>query len=245
MAIRTDFKPSTPKNLLPGTQVARILSVSLESPAYDKEAYHVVLNMEGPDMGPEFEGFAINREDPDSPKHIGQVGRVKSGRYAFSDGETKTGRIVYRDQGIARFIASVCFAIGDEGKQWLEASNEKYDSIEELVEDFNAYIKSTGISTRYFNVTIAGREYIKDNFTRYELFFPKVATGQVFIERTDVTDKRLVQYDPTLHLIRAQVTDVASFNGDSTATDSVAADFSMEEDTSDAAVTEVEDDMPF
>ena len=53
-----DFKEKsgngTPKIINPGTHYCRVIDVTLDAPAYNKEAYHIVLKVEGVDRGDEF-----------------------------------------------------------------------------------------------------------------------------------------------------------------------------------------------
>jgi len=68
------------KVIQPGNNTCKINNVKLETVPYKKDAYHVVMNCEGPDMGKEFEGFLIKKEDPSLGRHKGQVGKIKAGR---------------------------------------------------------------------------------------------------------------------------------------------------------------------
>src|SRR5437868_4369376 len=80
----------TPKILQPGNTSCKILSVSLEEFKFKEGGYHLILQMEGKDLGPAFDGFFIDKDKPELGKHKGQVGKVKAGEWAFADGETKS-----------------------------------------------------------------------------------------------------------------------------------------------------------
>jgi hypothetical protein len=233
MAIKLNYSENVPKNLLPGTQEARIIRALLESPAYDSNASYVVLELEGPDMGADFEGFLIDKNDVEGPRYKGQVGRVKSARYPYSDGTTKTGRPVYKDQGVARFIASLCFELGPDAINWMQTSNEKFDSIEELVEDFNNMLQISGLTNNYYNFVISAKEYIKDGYTRNDMFFPKYEKGKVFIEKKDANPSKLINFDPNLHIIKAEVKPASNFESASGVTSDTAEDFDMSSTDSD------------
>ena len=84
---------SPKKTLSPGEHTVKINSIGLESVSYKAGAYHLILNVEGPDMGSEFEGFLVDKDKPTGPRYKGQIGKVKFGFYPFSDGETKTNYI--------------------------------------------------------------------------------------------------------------------------------------------------------
>jgi hypothetical protein len=121
----TSAKAGVPKTLQPGNVVAKIINISLEEFTILKGAYNVVLNLEGTDMGADFEGFFINKDQPNLGRHKGQVGRVKAGEYAFADGTTKSGIIVKRDDEILKFINNICKELG---LTWLDDADGKYDT---------------------------------------------------------------------------------------------------------------------
>src|SRR5690242_5180162 len=81
----------TPKTLQPGNTVAKINSVSLEEFKFKPGGYHLVMSLEGKDLGASFEGFFINKDKKELGRHKGQVGKVKASEWAFADSTTKTG----------------------------------------------------------------------------------------------------------------------------------------------------------
>lgn len=244
MGIKTSYTPNVPKNLGPGTQSARIISMKLEAPKFDPNGYFVILDLEGPDKGPEFEGFLVDKDNPDGPRYKGQTGRVKSSRYVYTDGTTKTGRAVVRDEQIARFVSNICFAIGEVGINWLSSVDGKFDTVEELVQSFNDMIQQNHITSQYYNFTICSKEYIKDGYTKDDLYFPNYEKGMVFMENPNANPSKLIQFDPTLHVIKAQTPAVSAFEPESGVTQAVADDFSMDEDLS-ADWSSDDDDLKF
>jgi hypothetical protein len=244
MGIKTGYTENVPKNLLPGTQSARIVNVMLEAPPFDASSYYVIVQLEGPDKGLEFEGFLYDKDAPDGPRYKGQIGRVKSSRYTFKDGETKTGRPVYKDEQIARFISNLCFGLGESAKLWLNDVDGKFDTIEDLVEDFNKMLQTTGYTNEYFNFVVASKEYIKDGYTRHDLFFPGYEKGKVFIEKEGIVPSRLIVFNESLHIIKAEPKPAASFEAESGITNQVADDFGVDAGTT-ADLSADDDDLPF
>src|SRR5881398_1434599 len=88
-----------PKTLNPGTHVVTIRSIELGK-GYEPESYHVNLNVVGPDLGDDFEGFLLDKNDPSGLRFRGQIGRVAMSQFAYKDGVTKTGYKKNRDQDI-------------------------------------------------------------------------------------------------------------------------------------------------
>ena len=126
---------SPKKTLSPGEHTVKINSIALESVSYKAGPYHLVLNVEGPNMGPEFEGFLVDKDKPNGARYKGQIGKVKFGFYPFSDGETKTGIKISRDLSILRAIQQLCIA--SNKLEWFEEADGKFATIEEFVKGAN------------------------------------------------------------------------------------------------------------
>ncbi|NDB61485.1 hypothetical protein EB001_24050, partial [bacterium] len=129
---------SPKKTLSPGQHTVKINSIGLESVSYKAGAYHLILNVEGPDMGSEFEGFLVDKDKPNGARYKGQIGKVKFGFYPFSDGETKTGIKISRDLSILRAIQQLCIA-GNK-LEWFEEADGKFATIEDFVKGANVII---------------------------------------------------------------------------------------------------------
>ncbi len=65
------------KTLQPGNQQCKINSVELEEFKFKEGGYHIMLNMESVDMGPDYQGFFINKDNESLGRYKGQVGKVK------------------------------------------------------------------------------------------------------------------------------------------------------------------------
>ncbi len=197
------------KTFAPGNITAKINSVALEENRFKPGSYYLVLNLEGEDLGPEFEGFMINKDNPEMGRHKGQVGKVKTSEWAYSDGETKTGMQISRDIEILRAVKNICTSMGI--MDWYDAQDEKHETIEDLVTTFNS---DAPFKDRWMEYCVAGREYLnKQGYTNYDLYLPKFNKGFAPYATLDNEDK-LIKFDPALHVRKAEVKSVESFGDD-------------------------------
>jgi hypothetical protein len=199
---------SPKKTLSPGEHTVKINSISLESVSYKAGAYHLILNVEGPDMGASFEGFLVDKDKPSGARYKGQIGKVKFGFYPFSDGETKTGIKISRDLSILRAIQQLCIA--GSKLEWFEEADGKFATIEDFVKAANVVIADDSL----FNMCINGKEYEKNGYINYDLFLPKSSKEAYALESATATSSRLISYNPELHIKKVKVENVESF-GDS------------------------------
>jgi len=201
--------PSTgvAKTLKPGNQVCVINSIEFKPFTLREGAYEILLHMMGPDLGPDFQGFFIDKNNESLGLHKGQVARVKATEWAFSDGETKTKIKISRDTEILKWLNSFCEAIGK--KDWLTAQDNKHDSIESLV---NAFILDAPYAGLEVNYCIAGKEYESKGYINYDLFLPKFTKAGAPFEIVGVSKNKLVVFNEATHLVKKKVTVVASFN---------------------------------
>jgi hypothetical protein len=169
-----DFNPnagsSTPKIMNPGTHNCKITDVKFDIPPYNKEAYSIVLTLEGEDQGDEFQGIQIDRTNPTLGNHRGQIANVRSGRYPFSTYEYD-GKVNERDPQIFRWINNLAKQMGVLDK--MNAANVKAETIEEYVEAVKKYLINPELWGMF---TIAGAEYYTEGYDKpnYRLFFPKM-----------------------------------------------------------------------
>ena len=133
----TDLKEGgngLPKTIAPGNHTVKVNSVYLDEFKFIPGAVHIMFNVETePIEG--FEGFMIDKDNPDAGHYAGQIGRVKASQYAFADGETKTGIQINRDRSIMIFLQNFCKALNIN--EWFLAQDNKHDTIEEFIEALN------------------------------------------------------------------------------------------------------------
>jgi hypothetical protein len=207
------------KTLTPGNCVCTINKVELEPFKFKENSYHLVLHMEGPDQGKDFQGFFLDKTNESLGRHKGQVGRVNASEWAFADGKTKGGVEINRDEEIVRFLKSLCRDLGI--KEWIDAQDDKHDTIESLVQAFNKERPFAGKAMEY---CLAGKEYVSRGYTNYELFLPKFSkAGAPFGPRT-------IKFNPDEHIRKKKVENVQEFGNDETTLSGPAAqDFNLED----------------
>ena len=196
-----------PKTISPGNKVLKINNIELEEFKFINDAYHLILHVETePIEG--FEGFALDKDNPDKGHYAGQIGRVKASQYAFADGETKTGVKIQRDRSILIFLQNLCKTMGIN--EWMQAQHNKHDTIEDFVEAFNA---TAPIKDKYLEFCIAGKEYVgKTGYTNYDMWLPKAENGKYAFG--EVEEGRVLVYDENKHLKKLEVNNVQSFGED-------------------------------
>lgn len=195
------------KTLTPGNQQCKIQGVELQEFMLKPGSYYMVLHMEGSDLGKDFEGFWINKDDESLGRHKGQVGRVKASEWAFADSTTKTGIEISRNTEILKFIKSLCTALGTV--KWLDDQNDKHNTIEELVAAFNS---EQPFKDKLLNYCIGGKEWKdKKGYIQYDLFLPKFTKGGFPFESTTDKPSKLIKYNEVDHLRKAKVSDVTEF----------------------------------
>lgn len=195
-----------PKTISPGNHTLKINSLVLDPFKFIDGAYHLVLNVETEPIDG-FEGFMIDKDNPDAGHYAGQIGRVKASQYAFADGVTKSGVKVERDKSLMIFLKNLTTTLGIS--DWFIAQDNKYDTIEEFIDAMNA---EKPFKDKYIDFCVAGREYEgKSGYTNYDMWLPKSAKGSYAI-----TPKggNILTYNEDEHLKKLEVKPVDSFGSD-------------------------------
>lgn len=216
--IKSAGEGGVPKILQPGNVTCTINGVRLNEFTFIKGAYHLVLSLEGPAIGGDFEGFNIDKDNEKLGKHKGQVGDVKASEWAFADATTKNGNVIERDAEILKFLKSLCTALNIN--DWLVAQNDKHDTIESLVNALNKEKPFKGIELDY---CLCGKEYTnKSGYTAYDLFLPK------FVKGGSPFGKNVIKFNPADHIRKKKASEsVTDFGGDSS-NDLVSSDFQLD-----------------
>jgi hypothetical protein len=211
-----------PKTIAPGNYTLKINSVALEDFKFIDGAKHLILNVETEPIDG-FEGFMLDKDNPDAGHYAGQIGRVKASQYAFADGVTKNGTKVNRDKSLMIFLKNLTSALGTN--DWFLAQDNKHDSIEEFVEAFN---NDTPFKGKYLDFCIAGKEYEgKSGYTNYDLWLPKSSKDAYAYS---AKGGKVMPYNETDHLRKLEVRNVGSFGDDDDLTipPKTASDFSLD-----------------
>lgn len=217
------------KILEPGNHKIKINSIQLDAVPYKAGAYNLVLNVEGPDLGEEFEGFYIDKENPQEGRYKGQVGRVRVSEYPYSDGTTKTGIAVYRDQEILKTLLNICRETNSV--EWLESQDNLHDTIESLVLAFNT---DKPFKDVWLQSCIAGREYKnREGYINFDLYLPKSSRSNYSYQNLEKFESMslVITFDPDVHIKKYQEKkiDHDSLGDSTTVTPSVRRDFSLDD----------------
>jgi hypothetical protein len=201
----SNFNPNAgsnvPKIINPGTHLCRVVDIKLDAPSYKKEAYFIVLTLEGQERGGEFVGLPIDKMNPSLGNYKGQIGNVRSGRYPFSD-YTYQGKEITRDEQMFRWINNVAKQLNV-----FDAMNAgdgiQAATIEEYIDAVRKFIVQPELWAMY---TVGGQEYFTEGYDRanYRLFFPK-QEGKLFpysaMEDAEGNSVNLLPYEADKHII--------------------------------------------
>jgi hypothetical protein len=181
-------------------------------------------------MGDDFEGFLVDKDNPDGPRYAGQIGKVRMGEWPYSDGETKSGVKISRDIEIVKAISNICRQTG--AMVWFEAQDGVHSTIESFVEQLN---QDKPFKDVLVSFCIAGREYMnKAGYMNYDLYLPKQAKGQLNMQKADSVSIKIMTFDPEQHIKKAKSETVSSFSAgsdfdvDVPTTPKVSADFNLD-----------------
>lgn len=196
-----------PKTISPGNKILKINNIELEEFKFIKDAFHLVLHVETkPIEG--FEGFALDKDNPEKGHYAGQIGRIKASQYAYADGETKTGIKIQRDKSILIFLQNLCKTLGVN--EWMQAQHNKHDTIQDFIDAFNM---SAPIKDKFLEFCLAGKEYVgKTGYTNYDLYLPKSEKGKYAFGEPN--SGKVLTYSEALHLKKAEVKEVKAFGDD-------------------------------
>jgi len=242
---------SVPKILPPGTHYCRIVDVSIDTPAFNKEARFIVFKLEGKDMGDNFKGIDIDKNNPSLGCYRGQVGSVKSSPYAFTD-YTANGKTLKRDQAMFNWINRFAKQMGI-----FEKMNEK--GVEgETIEDYIYGVRKYLIDPELWaHFTIGGSEYFNEGYSvpNYRLFFPKIdyAANLYPFSASEDENKNptnFIYFDEKLHIKSADSKDADAAKDSAKTVDSFepVKDTSLSDDFSGVDITRPGDndlDLPF
>jgi len=214
---------SMAKTIAPGNHVLKINHVELEDFKFIEGAKHLILHVETePIEG--FEGFALDKDNPEKGHFKGQIGRVKASQYAYADGATKSGIKIQRDRSVLIFLQGLSKALGIN--EWFLEQDGQHETIDDFVEAFN---KTAPIKDKYLEVCVAGKEYLnKNSYTSYDMWLPKAENKKYAFG--EVEAGKVITYDEAKHLKKLEVKDVNNFGDDDdfTSPGGLSTDFSLD-----------------
>jgi hypothetical protein len=209
MGIKTDnVKSGTgglPKSFGPGNQIAKINNISIRVPKFvlqgEPVQYEIVLDLETEPLGEAFEGWLIDKDNPSEGSFLGQTGRIKSKKWPYKDGTWKnpaTGKVVTFDytDDILKFIQQLEDACGTD---FLKRTSGKFQTLEDLVDNFNTEKSFEGIFLRW--CVAADVEMKADGHPEYHMYLPDYVKG--FKVVTSLEDKNgIAVYNATRDLYK-------------------------------------------
>lgn len=210
-----------PKTISPGNHILKINSVTLDEFKFIDNAYHLMLHVETKPIE-NFEGFSIDRNNPELGKYEGQIGRVKASQYAFADGETKSGIKIHRDRSILIFLQNLCKSLGIN--EWMSEQHNQHETIEDFVKAFN---DTAPYKDKYLEFCVAGKEYVgKTGYTNYDMWLPKAQNGRYAFG--DVDNGKVILYNEEDHLKKLENKPIESFGDDEFSKSKEPSDFSLD-----------------
>jgi hypothetical protein len=160
-------------------------------------------------MGPDFDGFLKDPNNPGGPKFAGQVGKVRASQYAAADGEDKNGNKYSRDKTLLMTLDRLAASCGVQDQLKEINANDWNDMISQAKRIFFG---------KKLNICAAGKAYTnKGGYTEYDLFLPKSANGKYAHTSADSTASLLVFNEAQHILAERATTPVESFEPASTA----------------------------
>lgn len=180
----------------PGNHVVKINDVVAMPAPYDADALNVFFYLETEPIQGEFSGFLIDRNNENGPRYKGQIGRVSLSRYPYKDTTLPNGAKINGQEELTKGITMMAEVMG---------VRDDLDQIfAETAEEYISKVKEIFVSDTYYNACIGGKEYEKDGYTNYYLFFPK-PQGGVNYPLSPLTDtSSLIEFDANAHIIRKQ-----------------------------------------
>lgn len=201
------------KGIVPGNYKAKINEFMLWDEHWRSDnGLFIVMRMETAKPNPEFEGYPINSEDPEGPKHDGLVGNVKYSTYAYKTKyDARKGKEVPRDVAILEDMLRLCIEL--DCVDWFKAAQGKYETSPEWIEAFN---NDMPYKDKYLEVCIAGEQYFDKegklktglHFAKYE----KEGTKYINAYKSLTNPKKVVQYNEAIHFKKVEAPVVNNFD---------------------------------
>lgn len=190
--VQSSTGSSFKKTLSPGNHLAKIYDLELQN-GYNPGSMQIILRVEGPAIGPEFDGFLKDKNNPGGPKFTGQVGRVRLSPYAFEDKTFADGSKVTRDQSMLVALDRLAMSAGVQ----TEVKNINASDWNDMINQAKKFLVGKSL-----NLCIGAKEYTnKQGYKEYDLFLPRPKEGKYsHVSATD--NSNLMTYDANTHIIK-------------------------------------------
>ena len=182
-----------PKTIKPGNITAKILDITLQPLKSDPESVYLILNLEGEDQGPDFEGFLYDKENPNKGRAKGQVGKVRYSAYPYRNGVTKMGKPKNRDFEIMRSLVEIADVIGMRSQLDEIKATDIYDLVKQAGKAFS--------NGDFYYWCIGGSAYMKDDGNKdFSLHLPKYDKNFKNFEPVGTTPSKVHVFNYNVHV---------------------------------------------
>jgi hypothetical protein len=179
------------KTLSPGNHLVNIYDVELQN-GYNPGSMQIILRVEGPSLGPQFDGFLKDKNNPGGPKFAGQVGRVRVSPYAFEDKTFADGSKVTRDQSMLVALDRLAMSAGVQS----QVKDINASDWQDMINQAKRFLIGKSI-----NVCIGAKEYTnKQGYKEFDLFLPRPKDGKYSHVGSDTSN--LMEYDANTHILK-------------------------------------------
>lgn len=172
----SNYGPS--KYLGVGNHIVNVRGIELQEAKYDSGTNRpdvaLVLHLEGPDQGPDFEGAPRDWDNPAKGTYKGQFAKVKIQPYNFTDNPTRSGNARNRDEDAVRAITILAENLGVRD----QLDQIQANTLEEYVQMSNHVISSSDVT---LSVVVGGKVYFREvdgeYRKRYDYYLPITSKG--------------------------------------------------------------------
>lgn len=199
----TGNKYPTSKILSLGNHLVSLRGVELQYAGYDKGEnpdVTVVLSLEGPDQGPDFEGALRDYDNPNKGNYKGQFAKVRIAPFYFSNKPSRAGKQRDRDLETLRSLTNLADTLG---------VRDTLDTIEaNTLDEYVAAASHVLVSAeKKLHVIIGGKKYFRQNDDgefqpRYERYLPIPQAGKKAYA-VEGNEELVEEYNPNVHIYMA------------------------------------------
>lgn len=205
-----DTNAGIPKVLRPGNSKITVNGIFIKQEPFPGDPVHIVLHVEGEDLGGDFTGFEYDKDHPELGKAKGQIGKVRAQEYTFTN-EAIGGKQRDKQRDMLMWLHKFCKQLGI--LEWLKGEDDKHDTVEDLVRHMDREKPFKGI---WLDSCLAGRAYNSNKgFVNYDLFFPWFGQKRVPFEIAGTNSGDLITFNEELHITKkkSKAASVDSFEG--------------------------------
>jgi hypothetical protein len=179
-----------------GNQKLKINNITFDQTPYDKDAYNILLHVEGKPVEGDFDGFLVDSKKSDGPRYKGQVGRVRFSPWPYKDAELPSGRSISRDTEVLKAMIYLSEVLDCRDELDMIEADDIFDFMKSVKE-----VMTGSGSSAYFNACIGGREWEnKEGYVNNDLFLPRMSKNGIPIEALDKDSSRLVKFNKDEHI---------------------------------------------